>query len=103
MGNKAFRINRERGIIGFGQFCSRLLQNWRLAIPSLLFPIAWLLPQRLYLRAELVDDLLEILDCGQLILDRRRQFAGYPISGHADRLIDVLESKLHNGAAPALA
>jgi hypothetical protein len=30
MGNKAFRINRERGIIGFGQFCSRLLQNWDL-------------------------------------------------------------------------
>jgi hypothetical protein len=24
-------------------FCSRLLQNWRLAIPGLLFLIAWLL------------------------------------------------------------
>jgi hypothetical protein len=67
------------------------------------FLIAWLLPQRLYRCAELVDDLLEILDRGQLILDWRRQLAGYPIGGHADRLIDVLKSKLHRGAAPALA
>jgi hypothetical protein len=29
--------------------------------------------------------------------------AGYPIGGYPDRLIDVLESKLHHGAAPALA
>ena len=85
------------------QFCSRLLQNWRLAIPSLLLPIAWLLPQRLYLCPELVDDLLEILNRGQLILDWRRQLAGYSIGGYPDRLIDVLKSKLHHGAAPALA
>ena len=66
-------------------------------------PSLGVLPQRLYLRAELVDDLLEILDRGQLLLDWRRQLAGDPISGHTDRLIDVLESKLHHGAAPALA
>ena len=30
MGNKAFRINGERGIFGSGQFCSSLLQNWDL-------------------------------------------------------------------------
>jgi hypothetical protein len=30
MGNKAFSINRKRGIAGSGQFCSSLLQNWDL-------------------------------------------------------------------------
>jgi hypothetical protein len=30
MRNKAFRINGERGIVGSGQFCSSLLQNWDL-------------------------------------------------------------------------
>jgi hypothetical protein len=50
-----------------------------------------------------LDDLLEVLDRGQLILNGRRQLAGYPIGGHSDRLIDVLESKLHQGAATALA
>jgi hypothetical protein len=30
MVNKAFSINRKRGIAGAGQFCSSLLQNWNL-------------------------------------------------------------------------
>jgi hypothetical protein len=30
MGNETFRINGERGIVGAGQFCSSLLQNWDL-------------------------------------------------------------------------
>jgi hypothetical protein len=59
-----------------------------------LFRQSGLPPQGLYLCAELVDDLLEVLDRGQLILNWRRQLACYPIGGHSDRLIDVLESKL---------
>jgi hypothetical protein len=66
-------------------------------------PIARPLPQRLYLCAELVDGLLEILDCGQFILNWRRQLAGYPIGGYPDRLVDIFESKLHQWPAPTFA
>ncbi len=39
------------------------------AVQSVLFPISQLLPQRLQLRTELVDDVLEILNAGQLLPD----------------------------------
>jgi hypothetical protein len=57
----------------------------------------------LYLCAELVDDLLEVLDRGQLLLHGRRKLSGHVIRRDADRLIDGLQSELHDGTAPALA
>jgi transposase-like protein len=55
------------------------------------------------LRTELVDDLLQVLDRGELLPDRRRQLTGYPVGRDTDRLIDVLESEFHDGTTTALA
>jgi hypothetical protein len=61
------------------------LQNW----PSLAILLIWMalflgcLPtQRLHLRTELVDDLLQVLYARQLLLHGRRQLTSYLIRGH---------------------
>ncbi len=92
------------------QLGNRLLHNcWNWKKPCLpaaqnaLFLIRQLLPQRLHLRTELVDDFLEVLDAGELFPNRLGKLACDPICGDANWLVQVLQSVLHDWAAPALA
>jgi hypothetical protein len=98
---------------GFGD-CSRSnlamgycksVQTRPLSLPGsrlALFLFRQILPQYFHLRSELIDDLLQILDRGQLFLDSRRQLGGDPIRRNADRLVGVFEGKFNDRSAPAL-
>jgi hypothetical protein len=56
-----------------------------------------------HLRPELVHDLLQVLNGGQLLPHGRRKLSGHVICGDANRLIDGLQSEFHDRTAPALA
>jgi hypothetical protein len=52
---------------------------------------------------KLVDDFLEVLRGGQLLMHGRPKLSGHVIRRDNDRLIDGLKSDFHDETAPALA